>query len=215
MKAKDYLLFDLDGTLSDPLKGIAGSINYALAAWGYPVQPESSLARFIGPPLDSTFAELARTNASSHIMELVEKFRERFKEKGYRENKLYPGIVRALEDLEARQIPMAVCTSKRKDFAQKVITLFGLDHFFDFISGGDVGISKGQQIRELLDRGTISRASIMIGDRNSDIKAGQENGLDAWGVLWGYGSREELETSGADRLFETPDEWKDIQIKSN
>ncbi|WDP83933.1 MAG: HAD hydrolase-like protein [Desulfobacter sp.] len=210
MAETTYVLFDLDGTLSDPLEGISKSINYALGAFGYPLAPEAELARFIGPPLDTTFVELTAGDDQSHIMALVEKFRERFREKGYRENKLYPGVKQALESLYAREIPLGVCTSKRRDFAEKILAMFGLDHLFDFVSGGDVGISKSSQIRTLLEMKKISRASVMIGDRDSDILAARENDLCGYGVIWGYGSREELENAGSLGLFEAPDEWNHI-----
>lgn len=203
---KSYFLFDLDGTLSDPLQGIARSINYTLEAFGYPVVPEDSLGRFIGPPLDNTFAALTGTDSQNHIRELVDKYRERFGKIGYRENTLYPGIPGMLEALKARGVAMAVCTSKRQDFARKIITMFGLDPFFDFVSGGDIGIAKGQQIRSLLEQGRISKDSIMIGDRDVDIRAASENGLDGWGVLWGYGSREELEKEGPERILTSPEQ---------
>ncbi len=206
MTAANYLLFDLDGTLSDPLEGIARSINYALDAFGYPTAPEADLARFIGPPLDKTFALLADTDSQDHIRDLVAKFRERFGDKGYRENKLYPGIPKILELFKARDLPMAVCTSKRGDFAKKIITMFDLDPYFEFVSGGDIGITKGQQIRTLIEQNRISLMSIMIGDRDVDIIAARENGLSACGVLWGYGSREELENENPEYLFTIPEE---------
>ena len=206
MTPKSYLLFDLDGTLSDPLPGIARSINYALKAFGYPEEPEAGLGRFIGPPLDLTFRALAKTDDEDHIRELVETFRVRFGDIGYRENTLYPGIPEALTALKAVDRNMAVCTSKRGDFAEKIIRMFGLDSYFDFVSGGDIGISKGQQIRGLLDEGRISGDSIMIGDREMDVIAARENGLAAWGVLWGYGSRGELEAIGPDRILTGPDQ---------
>ncbi|MCG8634325.1 MAG: HAD hydrolase-like protein [Desulfobacterales bacterium] len=204
--AAPYLLFDLDGTLSDPLQGIARSINYALGAFGYPTEPEADLARFIGPPLDKTFALLAGTGSEDHIRELVTKFRERFGDIGYKENTLYPGIPPVLEQLKERGVPMAVCTSKRADFAQKIISMFDLDPYFEFVSGGDIGISKGQQIQGLVGQDRISRSSIMIGDRDVDIIAARENSLPACGVLWGYGSREELESENPEYLVTTPDE---------
>ena len=206
----DLILFDLDGTLSDPLPGIARSINYALAAFDYPEHAEPSLGRFIGPPLDETFAILTQTKSQGHIKELVDKFRERFKDIGYRENSLYPGVRAALEDLRTHCRAMAVCTSKRGDFAEKIIKMFKLDHLFDFISGGDIGISKGSQIAALMDSGRVDKHALMIGDRDLDLKAGHANGLATGGVLWGYGSRGELEKENPAWLFEAPGEWREI-----
>ena len=217
MAPKSYLLFDLDGTLSDPLEGIANSINYALAAFGYETRPVTDLGRFIGPPLDLTFRELApgdRTASGErdHILVLVEKFREYFGRQGYAENRLYQGIPQLLKAFHRQGLPMGVCTVKRKDFAQKIIRMFELDPYFDFISGGDIGAGKGDQIAQLLKQGMISPGSIMIGDREGDITAARENGLGSAGVLWGYGSREELAAVSPDWLFEKP---SDLAVLTN
>ncbi len=210
--SQGLVLFDLDGTLSDPLPGIARSINYALAAFGYSEHPEPSLGRFIGPPLDQTFAILAQTRSQDHIKELVDKFRERFKDIGYRENSLYPGVKSALEEIHDHGMAMAVCTSKRGDFAEKIIKMFELDHLFDFVSGGDIGISKGSQIASLMDDGRVDKHALMIGDRDLDLKAGHANGLATGGVLWGYGSRGELEKENPAWLFDAPEDW--LQLKA-
>lgn len=209
--SQGLVLFDLDGTLSDPLPGIARSINYALAAFDYPEHPEPSLGRFIGPPLDQTFAILTPTESQGHIQELVEKFRERFGDIGYRENSLYPGVRSALEDLHVNGLAMAVCTSKRGDFAEKIIQMFNLDHLFDFVSGGDIGISKVSQIASLMDDGRVGKQALMIGDRDLDLKAGHANGLATGGVLWGYGSRGELEKENPAWLFNAPEDWQKLK----
>ena len=208
MKPQAYLLFDLDGTLSDPLEGIANSINYALAAFGYETQSREMLSRFIGPPLDQTFRELSDRKDEAHILALVERFRDYFGRQGYAENVLYPGILEILKTLSDQGVPMGVCTAKRRDFAEKVIRLFGLDSYFDFISGGDTGIRKGDQIRALLDSGRVSPESIMIGDREGDITAARENGIRSAGVLWGYGSRGELSAAGPDWILDSPSDLR-------
>lgn len=210
MNTQRHLLFDLDGTLSDPLEGIAKSINYALKAFGYEQRQEPVLAKYIGPPIDKTFSELADTDDSDHILALVAKFRERFGDKGYKENKLYPNIRQTLESLHEKKIPMGVCTSKREDFAKRIIDMFDLTHLFEFISGGDVGISKGQQINRLLNSGKIGTNAVMIGDRDVDIRAAHENGLDGFGVLWGYGSRKELEAADPKGVFKQPCEMIEL-----
>lgn len=202
-----FLLFDLDGTLSDPLDGIARSINYALAAHGYDTHPEASFAQFIGPPLDDTFRELTGSPDEAHIRELVASFRERFGETGYKENRLYPGVRDALEQLREKGVSLAVCTSKRTDFAEKIIAMFGLDHLMAFVNGGDIGIRKVKQIADLLAKGLIPGHTIMIGDRYVDLRAAHNNGLASAGVLWGYGSREELAAEHPAWLLDAPGEW--------
>lgn len=204
MTVKPCLLFDLDGTLSDPIEGIAGAINYALDAFGYDTRPVTDLGRFIGPPLDLTFRELVPSGDEDHIRKLVETFRVYFGRQGYRENRVYEGIPEVVKTLNSQGVPMGICTAKRKDFAERIVRMFGLAPCFDFVSGGDIGIRKGDQIRELLEEHRISTAAVMIGDREGDITAARENGLRSAGVLWGYGTREELAAAGPDWLLTSP-----------
>ena len=200
----DLLLFDLDGTLTDPLVGITRCINFALEARGHEQRTSQDIARFIGPPIDEAFRVLAETNDVSEIDVLVSRYRERYADIGYAENRLYPGVAPALRSLASRNIAMAVCTSKRRDFAEKILKLFELDSHFRFIHGGDVGITKRDQIRELVSDGNVSTAAVMIGDRAVDVTAAHQNGLHAAGVLWGYGSRAELTSTEPRYLFEMP-----------
>ena len=202
----DLLLFDLDGTLTDPIEGIGRSINFALKAAGHEERTLADLARFIGPPLDETFAELVGSADAEVIAALVASYRERFGDVGYAENLVYPGIREALETLRERGARMAICTSKRRDFADKILRLFDLREHFLFISGGDVGISKWQQIEALRVDGLVSSDSVMIGDRGVDITAAHRNGLTAAAVLWGYGPREELEREDPRYVLASPDE---------
>lgn len=197
-------MFDLDGTLSDPLEGIGNAINHALKGFGYETFPRTDLARFIGPPLDQTFRELVPSGGGADIRELVDRFRDYFGRQGYAENRLYKEIPEMLKRLASQGIPMGVCTAKRKDFSEKIIRMFGLEGYFDFISGGDIGIRKADQIRGLLAQGRIDPGTIMVGDREGDISAARENGIRSAGVLWGYGSREELAAAGPDWLLERP-----------
>src|SRR5262245_36877959 len=115
----DVVLFDLDGTLSDPLEGIARSLNYALDHFGYTPLAVDQVGPFVGPPLDQTFRTLTGLTAEAPVTELVPKYRERYAEIGYAENVLYPGVREALAHLHAAGMQMAVCTSKRRDFAEQ------------------------------------------------------------------------------------------------
>lgn len=199
----DLILFDLDGTLSDPLVGIGRSINYALTHYGYPARDLDQLPVYIGPPLDESFKALTGVTAPDHIQGLVAKYRERYADVGYSENVLYPGIPEALSALGASGIPMGVCTSKRVDFAEQILEMFGLRAHFRFVNGGEIGIQKWQQMQVLLADGQVSNASVMVGDRAVDMVAAHRNGLQAAGVLWGHGSREELECEHPHYLLAT------------
>lgn len=206
MTPAPHLIFDLDGTLSDPAVGIGRSINYALAAFDHLPIADSEISRLIGPPLDQGFLSILGAATPAHLVELVAKFRERYGAVGYAENTLYAGIPEALQQLAAANIPLGVCTSKRADFAERILAMFGLRPLFDFVDGGDVGISKAQQLAALRAAGTISAKSIMIGDRAVDVAAARANGLGAVGVLWGHGTRQELLAAQPDRLLTSPSE---------
>lgn len=201
------LVFDLDGTLTDPAQGIVRCMNYALTTFDYMAKPEHEITALIGPPLESAIAELSGENEEFKIKQLVAAYRERYGEFGFAENTVYPGIYDVLDQLKERQIPMGVCTSKLEKSAIKILKEFNLFDYFDFVSGvaGDSFNSpKSLQLEKLLADGQIDCSAIMIGDRSVDINAANQNKLKSWGVLWGYGSREELDTAGAAQLFETP-----------
>jgi phosphoglycolate phosphatase len=201
-----YILLDLDGTLSDPAVGIYRSINHALETFGHPPVPRESISQHIGPPLDETFRKLTGATSAAHIRELVDRYRERYAQVGYAENVLYPGIPEALRRLDEAGVPLGLCTSKRVDFAEQILSMFGLREHFRVVSGGDVGIPKRAQLAALVEDGAVGRGSTMVGDRAVDIQAARANGLGAVGVLWGHGSRDELTGAGPDALLECPGE---------
>lgn len=212
--AHDLVLFDLDGTLSDPLVGIGRSINYALAHFGHEQIDISACSAHVGPPLDVTFQLLTGITAAPHISELIAKYRKRYGEVGYAENSLYPGVPEALKSLGDAGIPLAVCTSKRKDFADRILRMFDLRAYFAFVDGGEVGVHKWQQIEQLLARQAISRSAVMVGDRSVDMVAAHRNGLHAAGVLWGHGSREELLSEQPEYLLQWPSEIASLRRSS-
>lgn len=200
----DLLLFDLDGTLSDPLVGIGRSLNYALAHFGHRTIGLAECSTYIGPPLDQAFRAITGTTSPDHVTALIAKYRERYAEVGYAENVLYPGIPEALARLAAARMPLAVCTAKPREFAERILELFGLRAYFAFVDGGQTGLHKWQQIEGLLAQGAVSTASVMIGDRSVDLLAAHRNGLHAAGVLWGHGSRQELEAERPRYLLTAP-----------
>jgi phosphoglycolate phosphatase len=204
------LIFDLDGTLSDPAVGIGRCINHALVRFGHAPIAADAVSQYIGPPLDTSFQQITGVTAPDHLAELVDQYRERYAEVGYAENTVYDGIPEALAALSAAGVRMGLCTSKRVDFAERILTHFGLRHHFEFLSGGDIGIHKHQQLASLLAANTVSSASIMIGDRAVDMEAARSNGLRCVGVLWGHGSQEELVAAQAGRLLSQPSELAEL-----
>ncbi|WP_226664843.1 HAD hydrolase-like protein [Microbulbifer aggregans] len=207
----DWLLFDLDGTLSDPAEGFVNSMNYALVAHDFAPLDANTLTPYIGPPLETTIASLADSDDQGLVRSMVDKYRERYADIGYAENRLYPGISETLAKLGQRDnIRLGVCTSKRADFAKRILEQFNLKHHFEFVSGGDVGIAKWQQLEGLLADNAISTRSLMIGDRHFDLSAAAKNQLPSAGVLWGYGSRAELNEYNPVHLFARPVEILDI-----
>jgi phosphoglycolate phosphatase len=204
MAATAHLVFDLDGTISDPAVGIGRSINYALTHFGYPTIADDQVTNYIGPPLDEIFTAITSTPSPDEIGGLVGKYRERYATIGYSENVIYPGIREALTELASRHNAMGVCTSKRADYAAKILKLFNIDHHFQFVDGGDVGVRKQQQLASLLSNGIISPQSSLIGDRAVDVHAARVNGLRSVAVLWGHGSLNELEAAQPDLILESP-----------
>jgi phosphoglycolate phosphatase len=200
------VMFDLDGTLSDPLVGIGRSINYALAGMGYEPLEMERLAAHIGPPLDLAFRSITGDQSPAAAAEFVARYGERYGEVGYSENVLYPGIPEALAGLAEAGLRLGLCTSKRVDFAEKILEMFGLRPLFGFVSGGEIGTEKWQQVESLLSEGVIDRSTCMVGDRGVDLIAAHRNGMPAAGVLWGYGSRAELDAERPRYLFSTPSE---------
>jgi phosphoglycolate phosphatase len=206
MSTTAFRIFDLDGTISDPAVGIGRSLNFALQHYGYPAIRESDVSQFIGPPLDQTFTSIVGTSSREHIGALVAKYRERYADLGYAENVIYPGIIEALRALDAIDIPLGLCTSKRADFADSILRLFGIRQYFRLISGGDIGVRKSDQLASLLVEGVIATSSTMIGDRAVDILAAKANDLNAVAVLWGHGSLAELRGVSPDAILEFPHE---------
>ncbi len=209
------LVFDLDGTLSDPAQGILRCINYALTHFGYAPVAEDQITHYIGPPLDETFVTLTSTSSADHVAGLVEKYRERYGARGYCENVIYPGIPEALDALASRNTTMGVCTSKRADFAERILDHFHIRDHFCFVDGGDVGRRKEQQLASLLASGAISSSSCLIGDRAVDVRAAQANGIRAIAVLWGHGSLGELQAAAPDLILESPHELIQLVTSGN
>jgi phosphoglycolate phosphatase len=204
---RSTILFDLDGTLTDPGEGIAKSIQAALGHVGLPSVPEARLKSCIGPPLQTSFSELG---ARPHQIDpLIEAYRARYRETGMFENFVYPEIPSLLAELRARSCRLFVTTSKPTPFALEILEHFELHRFFDEIFGSNLDgtlAEKHDLLRHVQRRvGFDSANTALVGDRRYDIAAARTLGVFSIGALWGYGSRGELEAAGADRLAERPE----------
>ena len=203
-----YYLFDLDGTLTDPGIGISNSVMFALEKFGIHIEDRTELFSFIGPPLGESFQEQFGFS-EAQAQKAVEYYREYFRPKGIFENSVYEGIPELLKKLRENSITVAVATSKPYEFAVRILEHFALKQYFDYIGGAtmDGRISKKTDvIAHLLEEfGDVDKGTVlMVGDRAQDIAGAKANGLHSAGVLWGYGSAEELQTAGADYLAAEP-----------
>jgi phosphoglycolate phosphatase len=214
MRAR-VVVFDLDGTISDPLDGFARSINHALRLQGFAPRPAAALAGFIGPPLDETMLELSDHADAAIRTRLIADYRRRYAELGYAENTLYDGIPAALQALRRAGCTLGLCTSKRADFAEQILALFGLRELFAFVSGGDIGVHKWEQLQSLRERGAIDADAVMVGDRAVDIVAAHRNGLQACGVRWGFGSLDELQAERPRHLAAAPHELPTLLLAAD
>lgn len=201
-----HLFFDLDGTLTDPAVGIVACIQHAVAAMSGPRWADADLRRFIGPPLRESFHEILATADTAAVERAVRHYRERFGSQGLYENELYAGMPEALARLQRSGHTLWVVTSKAKVYADRIIDHFGLRGHFSCVYGSELSGERGEKVELLahvLEQERIEPASAcMIGDRKYDVEGAKANGLSSLGVLWGYGSRSELEAAGADLIVE-------------
>ena len=195
----DFALFDLDGTLTDPKEGITRSAAHALRHFGIEADPEG-LTHFIGPPLPESFAQYGIPE--ERMDEAVAAFREYFEPRGWLENAPYPGIEKTLERLQSAGVRLILATSKPEEFAVRIMEWFDLAKYFTCLCGAPMDermaaksaiVARAAALAGIRDK---TRA-VMVGDRRHDVEGARQNGIDTVGVLWGYGTREELKTAGA------------------
>jgi phosphoglycolate phosphatase len=192
-KMKTTIIFDLDGTITDPAEGITRSINYALAGLGHRTYPEADLLSYIGPPLSITFSELIQTSDEDTLTRAIELYRERYIPVGYRENRLYDGMREVLERLAADGSPLCIATNKRQDIAQSVLAFLGIDALFTQVHGCDLDRTKPDLLHDIQSDAALSRrCMVMVGDRGTDFEAAATVGMPSIGVAWGYGTDDEL-----------------------
>jgi phosphoglycolate phosphatase len=202
------VLFDLDGTLTDPREGITRCIAFALERMGVEAPPLDELTFAIGPPLRASFARLLGREDRESVERAIALYRERFADVGLFENEPYDGIADTLERIRASGAAMIVCTSKPLVYARRIVEHFGLHVHFDAIHGCELDGTREDKrdlMEYLLPRHGIAPAeAAMIGDRGADMRAARHHGLAAIGALWGYGSAAELLEHGAQALCESP-----------
>lgn len=213
----DYILIDLDGTITNPKEGITKSVQYALRAMNIYIDDLDSLTKHIGPPLRDGFMEYYGFN-KEEAERAVEKYREYYGEKGIHQNELYDGMERLLTRLKQAGKYLIVATSKPEELAVKVLESFHLEHYFDDICGAtfdDRRDSKEAVIKYAMEKNSITNPDsvVMVGDRKYDILGAKAVGITSIGVLYGFGSEEELMDAGADHIATTVEDIYDIVLE--
>lgn len=207
MKFKN-ILFDLDGTLTDPFEGITNAVSYALGKMSLPIPPKQTLRRFIGPPLVVSFSSFCGLDEENAQL-AVRYYREYYSEKGVLENTLFDGVPELIGRLKEAGCRVMLATSKPESFACRILEHFDLMKYFDFVSAptlSDLHSEKKDIIGRAIERYDLGKekdSCLMIGDRYFDIEGAHLCGIKAVGVLWGYGGRKEFEEYHAEFVAES------------
>ena len=214
MSKYDYILFDLDGTLTDSGPGIMNGFEYALGKMGIEVPDRSSLRKFVGPPLGDSF-EKTLGFSPEDAAKGIAFYREYYADKGVYENDVYPGVFELLDKLKASGKKMIVATTKAELMANVVMDHFGLRKYFDLMvaSNNTDRKNKIDVLKYAIENvGVDIGKAVMIGDRFYDVTGASHFGIDSVGVLYGYGSRQELEDAGATYIAETVENLSEILL---
>jgi len=211
------VLFDLDGTLTDPREGITRSIAYALERMGMEPPPLRDLEFAIGPPLRASLAQLLARDDRESVERAIAHYRERFADVGLFENTPYDGVAEMLARVRASGAAMIVCTSKPLVYARRIVEHFELHVHFDAIHGCELDGTREDK-RDLMEyllplHGFAAAEAAMVGDRGADMRAARHHCLHAIGALWGYGSEQELREHGAHRLCASPAALADMLLQ--
>lgn len=202
------ILLDLDGTLVDSEPGIVSSCRAALLALGHEPEPSVDFTALIGPPIEDGMRWLLERHGDDRVTEAVAAYRADYGERGLFGSLPYAGIDQALTDMRGAGAQIIVATSKRREFAERILGHIGFDSLFAAIHGSEPGGAldhKPELIAHIIGRhGLAPAACVMVGDRGHDVAGARANGMRALGVLWGYGTREELEAAGADGTVSEP-----------
>lgn len=208
MKNYDYILFDLDGTITDSKPGIVTCIRYALDSKGISC-PDSILDKMVGPPFRVSMREFLGLDMPM-IEQLITLYRGVYETDGWKMCEIYSGILEMFEKLKAAGKHLAVATSKPMKFTNLMIDGLGIRKYFDFVGGASSDASKETKadvVQLVLDSLNITDRSkvLMVGDRLYDIEGAHACGVDAAGILWGYGDEEELCSFNAEYIVDTPE----------
>ncbi|MBA3765767.1 MAG: HAD hydrolase-like protein [Acidobacteria bacterium] len=202
------ILFDLDGTLTDPFEGITNCLRYSLENLNIPCPRTKELASYIGPPLRQTFSALLRSTDDALIERAVVLYRERFAGTGLYENRVYENVPEMLKELTSHSCSLFVATSKVKVYAERILDHFSLGSYFVEVFGSEPGgrfDDKAELLEELIrTHNLVPRETMMVGDRKHDVIAAKKNRIWSLGVTYGYGSIKELREAGADYVCRTP-----------
>jgi phosphoglycolate phosphatase len=202
------VLLDLDGTIVDSCPGILASCQAALRALGHEPDETLDVRRFIGPPLEEIMQHLLRSYGDDRVGEAVTAYRRHYGDSGYLGSVPYAGIGEALAEMKRSGLRLYLATSKRETFASRILNHLNFVPYFDGIHGsvpsGELD-HKPELLAHIVAKHDLSPSrSLMVGDRRHDIAGAHAVGMRGLGVLWGYGSREELETADADQLVDSP-----------
>lgn len=204
------ILFDLDGTLTDPIEGMTRCFHYALERMSVPLPTQAELYLHIGPPLRSTFSQIMKTSDEALIERAVSLYRERFAEAGMFENEVYDGVPEMLAALQSSAKRLFVATSKAQVYSERILEHFNLSTYFEGVYGSELSgrfDNKADLIRHILaSESLIADETLMVGDRKYDIAGAKKNLCFAAGVTYGYGSAEELIEAGADYICHSPND---------
>jgi phosphoglycolate phosphatase len=206
--ARSTVLLDLDGTLLDSAAGIIGSVHAALRSLGHEPDPAIDLTWLVGPTMADVVGQVLAPYGETRAEEAIQAYRRHYGEEGWRSSTPYAGIPELLAALHGAGLRIILATAKRVYFAERMLEALGLARYFAAIHGSVDGGAldhKPELIAEIMAReGVAADDATMVGDRRYDITGAHANGMRAIGVLWGYGTREELEQAGADALAESP-----------
>lgn len=201
------LFFDLDGTVSNNFQGISRCLNFALDRLGFRQLTDDEVLPFVGPPFRES---LPRVFPGINAEAALSLYRERYETSGWLENSVYDGMAQTIRVLHLQGFTIALCTSKPRVFAERIIGHFGLARYFDGIHGPELD-GKFDRKTDLLEHlmayyEASPDTAVMIGDRDKDVEAARHVGAHSVGVLWGFGSREELIGAGAKHIVARPDD---------
>ena len=202
------VLLDLDGTLIDSAPGILSSFDAALRALGHTPEPSLDLSALIGPPVEDVMRLVLEQYGDDRVAEAVSAYRADYGQRGLLASQPYPGVAEALSVLRDAGAQLILATSKRREFAQRILEHIGFERLFTAIHGSEPGGAldhKPELIAHIIEsHGLTPSGCVMVGDRRYDIAGAHANKMRALGVLWGYGSQDELEAAGADGLVAEP-----------